>query len=54
MSVLKFSDGININTSGELRIMFLSDGGYVVGEGKLIPISNIEEGKEIIKSLKNL
>jgi hypothetical protein len=41
---LKFSDGIIIHTNGPLRTIELKDGWYVVGEGKLIPISNEEEG----------
>ena len=38
MGKLKFSDGIEIDTSGELRLLELYDGWYVVGEGKLIPV----------------
>ena len=46
---LKFSDGMEFDTSGPLRIESRSDGLYVVGNGQLIPISSREEGEEIIK-----
>ena len=50
-SILRFSDGISVNTSGELRPLELPDGWYVVGEGKLIPVKNKEEAKSLIKSM---
>jgi len=50
-SILRFSDGINVNTSGELRPLKLPDGWYVVGEGKLIPVKDKEEAKSLIKSM---
>jgi hypothetical protein len=46
--MLKFSDGINIDTSGKLRMLRLSDGLYVVGKGMSIPVSNEEEAIKII------
>ena len=52
MSTLKFSDGVNINTDGPLRILRLKDGLYVVGEGMCCPVETIEEGKELIKEMK--
>lgn len=52
MGTLKFSDGIEIDTSGELRLLELYDGWYVVGEGKLISVKDEEEGFiEILKRL---
>lgn len=52
MGALKFSDGIEIDTSGELKLLELYDGWYVVGEGKLIPVNDEEEGLiEILKTL---
>lgn len=51
-SILRFNDGININTSGKLRSLELYDGWYVVGEGKLIPVKNEEEAKTLIKKMK--
>jgi len=50
--MLKFSDGVNINTSGELRKLRLSDGLYVVGQGMLIPVNDDKEAEELIKKLK--
>jgi hypothetical protein len=47
--MLRFSDGINIDTSGELRLLTLHDGDYVVGEGMLIPVSDKEKGLRIIR-----
>ena len=44
MSILRFDDGIEIDTSGELRLLELYDGWYVVGEGRLIPVKDEEEG----------
>jgi hypothetical protein len=46
---LKFSDGMEFDTSGPLRITSRSDGLYVVGNGQLIPVSSHEEAEEIIK-----
>lgn len=50
--MLRFSDGIEIDTSGELRILTLNDGDYVVGEGMLIPVNSKEEGLRIIREKK--
>lgn len=50
---LRFTDGKEIDTSGELRITKEDDGLYVVGDGKLIPVDSEEEGQEIINKLKN-
>jgi hypothetical protein len=35
--ILRFTDGVNIDTSGPLRTVELEDGWYVVGEGMSIP-----------------
>lgn len=50
---LKFSDGMEFDTSGPLRITSRSDGLYVVGEGMLIPVNSHEEAEEIINSRKD-
>jgi hypothetical protein len=52
MGKLKFSDGIEIDTAGELRLLELYDGWYVVGEGKLIPVKDEEEGLNTIESIR--
>jgi len=51
--MIRFSDGVNIDTSGELRVMRLRDGYYVVGQGMLIPVYDRKEAKEVIKEMKN-
>ena len=50
--MLKFDDGINIDTGGELRILTLCDGVYVVGQGMLIPVKDDREANKIIKDFK--
>ena len=52
VSQLKFSDGMVIHTHGPIRTVEFSDGWYVVGEGKLIPVKNEEEGISFIDNLK--
>lgn len=49
MGTIRFSDNIEFDTSGELRLTRCSDGWYVVGEGMLIPVKDKEEGLEIIQ-----
>jgi hypothetical protein len=51
-SMLRFSDGVNIDTSGKLRIISLKDGLYVTGQGYLIPIDSNVEGEKIINKLR--
>jgi len=50
---LKFSDGMEFDTAGDLRIESRSDGLYVVGKGMLIPINDRAEGLEIIKEMND-
>ena len=50
---LRFSDGMEFDTTGPLRIESRSDGLYVVGNGQLIPVSSREEAEEIIKRDKS-
>ena len=50
---IKFSDGMEFDTAGDLRIERRSDGLYVVGEGMLIPVNDRAEGLEIIQEMKN-
>ena len=51
MSILKFSDGEEFDTSGPLRKDERRDGWYVIGEGKLIPVASEEEADQMIKIL---
>ena len=52
MSTLRFSDGVNIDTSGELRVLRLKDGYYVVGNGMLIPVEDRTEALKVIEEMK--
>lgn len=52
MSILKFTDGVEIDTSGELRAMELKDGWYVTGQGLLLPVKDEAEAQKIISDLK--
>jgi hypothetical protein len=49
---LCFNDKLVIHTHGPLKVVEFSDGFYVVGEGKLIPVKNFKNGQEIIEKLK--
>ena len=40
MSLICFTDGEEVDTSGEFRIVGLTDGWYVVGRGTLQPCAN--------------
>jgi hypothetical protein len=50
--MLRFNDGININTDGELRTLRLRDGWYVVGKGMLVPVADEKEANELLDKLK--
>ena len=50
--VLRFTDGVQIYTGGELRIIEEIDGFYVTGIGRLIPVRSRQEGIEIISQIK--
>jgi len=53
MTKLKFNDGVTIDTSGELRILHLPDGYYVVGKGYCIPVKDEAAAEQEIKRLKS-
>lgn len=46
MSILRFSDGVNIDTSGDARTLHLKDGWYALGNGILIPCRDEEEAEK--------
>jgi hypothetical protein len=46
--VLRFSDGVEVDTSGPLRRLELHDGLYVVGEGCLIPCKDEAEVEAVL------
>lgn len=50
--IMKFSDGISLDTSGELRVEWRRDGYYVLGNGMSIPVNDEEEGERIIARMK--
>ena len=54
MSILRFSDGMEFDLSGELRMELREDGWYVVGGNILKAINSEEEGEAYIKQLNNL
>ena len=53
MSILRFNDGVNIDTSGPYRVIRLRDGYYVVGNGTCCPVDSREEGIELIKDFES-
>lgn len=48
MSRLRFSDGVELDTNGPLRVERRRDGFYVLGNGMSIPVESREEGASII------
>lgn len=52
MSILRFSDGEQFDTSGELRIERTFSGWYVCGWNSLVPVNGVEEARETIKKMK--
>jgi hypothetical protein len=51
MSVLRFSDGEEFDTSGPIRKELRRDGWYVMGKGLLIPVRDEEEADQVIKKI---
>ena len=51
--MLRFNDGVTIDTSGPLRTLRLRDGYYVVGEGMCIPVESREEAQELIREISH-
>jgi hypothetical protein len=49
--VLRFNDGVNLDTSGPLRAVCLHDGWYVLGNGWSIPCNTEEEAQETIRQM---
>lgn len=45
---IKFSDGIEIDLSGPVRVLELHDGFYVVGMGMLMPVSSQKEAQDYV------
>jgi hypothetical protein len=51
MSILRFTDGEQFDTSGPIRKEERYDGWYVIGDGKLIPVKDSEEADKVIQQL---
>jgi hypothetical protein len=49
--MLRFSDGINIDPSGEPRVLKLDDGYYAVGKGLLIPVDNLQSAEFLVQRM---
>ena len=54
MSTLKFSDGEEFDLSGALRTEERSDGWYVLGDNRMIPVANEEDGLLTIEKINSL
>ncbi len=52
--MLKFSDGEEFDTSGPLRMEERSDGWYVIGNGMLIPVKDVDEACDMLERLNGL
>ena len=52
-SRLRFSDGMEFDLSGDLRVVHRRDGWYVVGRGMLIPVADREEGDRMVAEMNN-
>jgi hypothetical protein len=50
--MLRFSDGIEIDPSGEPRVLKLDDGYYAVGKGILIPVDNRQSAEFMVQRMK--
>ena len=49
---LRFTDGVEFDTSGELRAEERHDGWYVVGRGRLLAVRNETEAEEVIARMR--
>ena len=50
--MLRFSDGVNIDTSGEPRVLHLKDGYYAVGKGILIPVDSQQAAEFMVQRMQ--
>jgi hypothetical protein len=49
---IRFNDGVEFDATGPLRMERRYDGLYVVGEGMLCPVDDVEEANELIRRFK--
>jgi hypothetical protein len=54
MTIITLANGVDIDTSGGLRILELKEKYYVVGQDLLISTNSMEEAREEIRKLKGL
>ena len=54
MTIVTLASGVDIDTSGGLRILELREKYYVVGQDLLISTNSMEEAREEIRKLKGL
>jgi len=54
MTIVKLANGVDIDTSGGLRILELRKTYYVVGQDLLISTNSREEAREEIRKLRGL
>jgi hypothetical protein len=54
MTMVTLANGVDIDTSGGLRILELREKYYVVGQDLLISTNSREEAREEIRKLKGL
>jgi hypothetical protein len=52
MTKLRFSDGLEIDTSGDYRVIQEHDGYYVVGHGMLCAVPSYEAGVILMTKLQ--
>jgi hypothetical protein len=50
--LMKFTDGMTIDTSGPLRVIYKRDGLYVVGNGTLCAVDSRAEGNQLIAEMR--
>ena len=50
--ILRFNDGLDIDTSGELRIYRGRDGWYVLGHGCSIPCSDKADAEDCLRMMR--
>lgn len=49
---IRFTDGMQFDVEGELRVEERSDGWYVVGDGMLMAVGSEQEGQRFIEERK--
>ena len=51
---IKFTDEVEFNMEGPLRIEHRMDGLYVVGRGMLVPVESEKEARDLIAELQQV